>query len=1021
MADTYTADGKRVVYFDPERLAEAFANGSVGFKPGKKIVVYKPDAPNEVFDMPSENAMSAIEDGYLFETDLMATSREYLKENDGFIGAAKVAAYEFANSVAMGVPDIVNRNTGDQDEWARFGALREEQEMAAMVGAGLGIGANVYGMAKSGALAATELMAKRIMATIPGLTKAAATKHASTILGRLASKTKNAFGVVTRNTAQGAIEGALDMAVPASAEALFGNYEEAAETMLLGAGFGGVLGGGVRSVASTVTAGKKAMREMTSGDHSMVEDLGLKGAANFLNRDAEALRYVKNNLDDVENAVPRRKNYDDLNSVKQAEELKYSDAKTEIKGLEDQIEAKRNSLNTEMLEKSKEPDAIVAKHLEDEVKRSQAWLMKQTELREQILVDEMGDPVILKTVFTEPLDKAIKRMGHLTGGTDQATVNTVKALRARVGELDDLMTGKQAQEQMQSIRRDISWDPRLGFDERLNGILKDVTEGASENLKWYSDSYRESMEAMAPVAKGINALSFAVGKKPKDFAAKITKGVSNDATDAFEGFKSSVRNHEGFENIDATFEEALKDYRGAEAFRKAIGKAKDTKKAGGMNDFDKEMFPEETNLLAIKKKLFTETEADYFKLKPILSKKTDSLMKFKALDTEDFDLNDAFTFLDERHPDLGNMKRRLKNSSMKKYMEGAAPQGSRAANIYGGIGLGVGSFGGPIAAALSMAAGGVVGGHVDRFGGKAFMGVSRHMRGLLATEKQVGKLANKTNEISTVLTRMKFPDPIARESASRRVVQATNQVINQLIQSDRDRKKILEIEKQQEKDGQALIDKSSRVRAWQAVGATLAEFKNPDKLNSILGEVGGEMIEGGAPSIGMKMMDKMAKGVEYLDSVIPKDPMPKSPFKKSQWQPSDYDLRAFEEKLTVVYEPMVIFDALEAGKLTRNHTDALKNIYPGIHKKIQKKVFEAVVDDDIELDYAKRVGLGYILDTPLDVGMTAGSFAYYQSVTAGAGEQEEEAQSRPAQGSFKTKIRSKPEELQSFNSRLGSA
>lgn len=1019
MTEMYRKDGQGVQFEDSDQMAEGYLSGTFGFKKNQKVNIYKPEFPSEVFSVDESEATDALSKGYVFETGFQKSVRDTVEENDNFVGSLKVGAAEFANSLTFGVPEIVLRETSDPLEWAKINALRDDHDIASLVGTGAGIGANVYGLAKTGVLAATEkiseqavnAMSRRIIA-LTGQGKSVADKTARTILKKtLQGMGKGTVGI-GRNMARGAIEGSLDMSVPAAVEAAFGNYEAAGETMLLGSVFGGLFGGSIRSAGQ----GLGKARDVFKGiDDTTTKDTMYKAAGTALNRDADALEYVANNINDVTNARPKADNLDDLNAVKFTEEKRYKDASDEIQFLKDEIEGmtKRQAVRLEAVAKA--PDREVAAQLADDVSNSQSWLKAKGEERDFILADEMSDPVILKTVFTEPLDKKIKYQSQLKGKKDRATTASLMSLRAELEELPELLTGKQAQLQMGSIRRDINWDRSLGdFDEAQNIALKNITEEASDQLKWYSDSYREAMEDMAPVASAINELSRLVGKDPMSLASTITKlnptSKQLGVIDAFENFKSSVRDIGDFDGIDDLYKNLVKEQRDANLYVSSLKNAKIDKKIGALDKFKEEAFPKYWKHLKNKEADFKIVEEDYRKLAPILKTKTKNLMRHKEKDIEQ---NRAFEFLDERHSNLGNISKRIKDTSMLEYMEGPTTQGSRAVNMYGAAGFGAGLLGGPVMHMLLTAGGAILGGVVDRQGGKMFM------RGALEAEEHLGKFARNVDTIEPRLKALAIPDKTRKASKARKVNSATNQLLLQILAGQHSDKKMSDADKKRIEEGEKLLDRATRVKAWSKLGSMIVDLKNPEVLNDRLNDFSSDLMDGGAPNVGMKAIQKMQGGLEYIDSSIPKDPMPVSPFKKSEWEPSDYDLRSFEEKLTAIYEPLIIFDALESGKLTRNHVEAIETVYPELSDIIKNKVVDVMSKGDIELDYSQRVGLSHIMGVPLESSITPESFLYYQSV--GAPEAQQEEQGQQPSGTFRAQFKTDPSQLQSFNSKLGSA
>lgn len=199
----------------------------------------------ELRDVPEENLDRALALGFRQESAVQTAAREYVEENRGLKGAAKVGLLQFADEALFGIPELVYEKKADPLDVAKWEALKADHQLANAIGgvggfaastvlpgvSALGKGASLAGKAaERGVLDATErVVASRLAAA-----------------GVEAGGKRIAAQVVQKALASGAKLGteALVYAAPqAMTEAALGDPEGAAETVMWAMGSGAVLGG----------------------------------------------------------------------------------------------------------------------------------------------------------------------------------------------------------------------------------------------------------------------------------------------------------------------------------------------------------------------------------------------------------------------------------------------------------------------------------------------------------------------------------------------------------------------------------------------------------------------------------------------------------------------------------------------------------------------------------------------------------------------------------------------------------
>jgi hypothetical protein len=204
---------------------------------GKTVSVLNPAGkPGEV---PVENIEKALAQGYKLDTPENQAVREYVDANKGMTGGARVALDSFANQALFGIPEIVFNKTGSSLEVAKHEALAKEHGFASAIGGLSGFGASLFiggplfkGAAKVGTLAEQAV------------TRGLAGRLAAEGAGEVASRGM-ARALVEKAAASAVkmgVEGAVIASPTAITEAALGDPEQAAETLLLGAGAGAALG-----------------------------------------------------------------------------------------------------------------------------------------------------------------------------------------------------------------------------------------------------------------------------------------------------------------------------------------------------------------------------------------------------------------------------------------------------------------------------------------------------------------------------------------------------------------------------------------------------------------------------------------------------------------------------------------------------------------------------------------------------------------------------------------------------------
>jgi hypothetical protein len=265
MPKLYNTQTRREETLPETEIQNALLSGSHSYAAGERVNVK--DESGEVVSVPTENLTRAFEAGYQLETASQGAVREYVDDNKGLVGSAKVALGQFADEALMGLPELIFDKTQDPLAVAKKEALKKEHEFANTVGgiAGFGastlVGAPIFkGAAKTGEIASKIVAEKLLAKGGEELGKRTAGKVAKDIVARMA----------TSATKMG-VESAVLSAPRAITEAALGDPEAAGETMLAGVGLGAIFGAGgslakdLGKIAKNKVAASLAEREFDNG------------------------------------------------------------------------------------------------------------------------------------------------------------------------------------------------------------------------------------------------------------------------------------------------------------------------------------------------------------------------------------------------------------------------------------------------------------------------------------------------------------------------------------------------------------------------------------------------------------------------------------------------------------------------------------------------------------------------------------------------------------------------------------
>jgi len=194
----------------------------------------------------------------------------------------------------------------------------------------------------------------------------------------------------------------------------------------------------------------------------------------------------------------------------------------------------------------------------------------------------------------------------------------------------------------------------------------------------------------------------------------------------------------------------------------------------------------------------------------------------------------------------------------------------------------------------------------------------------------------------------------------------------------------------------------NKEQAFQNIQKNLQELKaDPSKLLERTVKAG-SVISQYAPQTATVVGERLVRAVDFLDQKIPKPnhEAPSLTAYSRPFTPSSMQLAQFERYLQVIENPLSVMEDLEQGTLTREHVQALQQVYPMFYNRLREFMSERLQDYSEPLSYSKRVQVSILLDLVGDDSLIGKNIAALQS-NLQPGEQEQasgQPMVKPTQG-----------------------
>jgi hypothetical protein len=936
----------------PEKLApgqaeQAILSGTHSVPRGTTINVVGDDGTAGGID--SSELMDALKQGFKIETPFQKVLNDYSEDNKGFTGAAKVAASKAINELGFGVPEVIADEVQDPLEVAKRKRLEEEHAGAAILGTVGGIGGSLLygGPLFKGATKAGQLVTRGAESAIArGLEKAGvqgAKEMAKSLAPRIATQ---AAGM--------AAEGAVVAAPRALTEAAFGDTDAAAESLLWGAGIGGMLGG---SIAASSPIFKGVANVYKGVKNSGKVQLGIDDAtkasiiADSPKPRVEAKGFTA--AENIETKFPslRSKNYDSIvndGKVLGIDDLTYdvlSDSpamknsigslseSTSAKGIElkqkivdnaaklqESVEQSIGSIRKDAIEKTADTiktqiDDVLAKKIAN---KDELYAQRAQEFDAVVLTDDETLKVFdkINKVADKWGSKNSKLAAKFREGVDTELRGTVD-ITGDVTTLESLLSQQSViNEQLRKWSREpgvVSGAVKQGYQE-MKRVLDDEIKTILDSRSLGVPGATQEAQAIRGIAESAKQ-AFIETKRLQETVAKLFGGKANETPETF------LRNL--LERSDKGLVDRLAK----------LG----SKELVELQAVSPELF--ELAKQSIKTNLVRQTGKSDFGL-------TSTIANFKKMDKGIKEIvfsPDEIAKLDA----AARLWPRMEVNFNK----------SKSATTY--------LFNRPLLTKIQDAVESSV---IDPIQAKAMdaaMGGTSAIPETQRLMKAAFKVIEKTDEaVEALLTRA--PKAVARQRV--RLGSVLERVVNDSKPKGR---------KQSEtKDPQELLKEFAESASEMA--------SNPDAGFERLDELFGGFGEMGAPETAMKAQAKAVQAMGYLYQNLPTLISPVNSFDVRQLpRVPESEIAAFERRLEVVQDPMVVPQRLLDGTLSREHVETLRAVYPSIYSMIQTQATETVLREGIENgDYSDRMKLALLLGIDTHASLSSSSILKLQELSA---------------------------------------
>jgi hypothetical protein len=934
---------KERINIPEDQLEGALLSGDVSF--GQNEVINMFDSDGNLVGVKGPDVPRALQQGFKIESNRQAAIRRYVDSKDNLKGSVEVALKQFADEAAFGIPELIAEKKANPFEVEKWQALKERHDTANTLGGLTGFGASflvggpVYKAGTAAGKAAEKVIASK-------LAQYGVERGSKSVAADLLARTAQTGGNL-------AVDAIVSSAPRTITEAALGDYEAAAESLLLNGGIGLILGG-------------------AGGAAKGVFDRTKQAATNYFNKMAQP----GINIDDlVKNNTATAKEFGkEAGAVAPSELAKPNDV-IGILRANNADEGLLASVTKEFSKLKKNSKDIVEAFQKLKVKPEdipEDWLSDSTALKTLVQsLDNRPDPVgFARTARKDAAwrameDAATQVLRTTTDDVGSAFAIGTKIKTELVQKIDDVLKAQEEVFTQLNINRSLVEVSEKPLRNAINTV-KDLPEFRLSGMKGIVSSFQKAIDDgvitnLDDLAKFRTGIAQSVGPtsagNDKFVAQQLVKYLDDveerTINKAFErSLKSAAKDGADPITLGALWKQRQEANKGYRELAESLSEEADALGFTSRNPYD------------FKRKLENMTAEDFVKK---FSVKND----VAALETlaqkypEQFDLIRDFIkkniyeksiygdrlsakkVVDEiekltpefQNRIFGESEReaiKILKTATRAVAKNENPSGTAKMLEY----MNIGNIGNLLRTGKSYLE--------DRL-----IASTVNVEGILQTDKMINKTRANLDRVNQIVKDL--GSVIKKSSVSARKASVIG--IERLFEDEpniKERRKEEVIKKIQQ-----LNEKSN-------------EFVlNPNLMIEKVTEIVSGLSETGAPTVAAAFGAKAQNMIGYIADNVPKPKTVPNVFMNRPYQPSSQEISQFERKMAVLADPFVVIDALADNSLTKEHVESLSANYPKLYEAIQYRIFDTMVKEKPELPYQARLKLSLLMGADVDNSLSS--------------------------------------------------
>lgn len=181
------------------------------------------------------------------------------------------------------------------------------------------------------------------------------------------------------------------------------------------------------------------------------------------------------------------------------------------------------------------------------------------------------------------------------------------------------------------------------------------------------------------------------------------------------------------------------------------------------------------------------------------------------------------------------------------------------------------------------------------------------------------------------------------------------------------------------------------VTPTQATEVARTVLTNPAAITSRITDFVGTKIAGVAPRTAESVTATATRAMIFLQKKAPHEPLPISPLQPNAGNraPSRVEVAKFAKYVEAIDDPTVVVRGLQSGHLSREHVEAVKEVYPRLFAVMQGRLQDEIAKLPKQLPHPTLVALSVLFDAPMvrsmEPAVVRGLQAQYAPAKGGVG------------------------------------